>query len=93
MLRSANRYRALDETALFGSACRHEFPALFFNLKHGERYSLSMCTVCIIIHNRLAYAVYLIEQLVKQHQSAEMYITYDIACMLHKHLKVCVNMY
>ena len=39
MLRSNSRFRALDETALFGSACRHEFPAIFFNLKHGERYS------------------------------------------------------
>ena len=38
MLRSATRFRALDETALFGSACRHEFPAVFLNLKHEERY-------------------------------------------------------
>ena len=38
ILRSSTRYKALDETAIFGSACRHEFPALFFNLKHGERY-------------------------------------------------------
>ena len=38
MLRSSTRFRALDETAVFGSACRHEFPALFLNLKHGERY-------------------------------------------------------
>ena len=37
-LRSSQRYYALDETALFGSACRHEFPHMFLNLKHGERY-------------------------------------------------------
>ena len=37
MLRSATRYRALDETAVFGVACRHEFPVLFLNLKHGEK--------------------------------------------------------
>lgn len=37
MLRSANRYRALDETAVFGYCCRHEFPGEFVNLKHGER--------------------------------------------------------
>lgn len=36
-LRSLKRYKALDETALFGVACRHEFPAAFVNLKHGER--------------------------------------------------------
>ena len=41
MLRSATRFRALDETALFGSACRHEFPAVFLNLKHGEKYIYS----------------------------------------------------
>ena len=38
MLRSRSRFRALDETALFGSACRHEIPDVFCNLKHGERY-------------------------------------------------------
>ena len=41
MLRSSTRYRALEETAVFGSACRHEFPALFLNLKHGEKYVFS----------------------------------------------------
>ena len=38
MLRSAKRYKALDEIAIFGCACRHEFPCFFINLKHGERY-------------------------------------------------------
>ena len=38
VLRSSQRFRALDETAVFGSACRHEFPHMFLNLKHGERY-------------------------------------------------------
>ena len=38
VLRSANRYTALDETAVFGFCCRHEFPGMFVNLKHGERY-------------------------------------------------------
>ena len=37
-LRSHQRYSALDETAVFGSACRHEFPHLFIDLKHGERF-------------------------------------------------------
>ena len=39
MLRSSNRYKALDETGVFGSACRHEFPAKFLDMKHGERYT------------------------------------------------------
>lgn len=38
-LRSSTRYKALDETAVFGCACRHEFPLMFVNLKHGERYT------------------------------------------------------
>ena len=38
MIRSANRYKALDETAVFGFCCRHEFPGRFINLKHGERF-------------------------------------------------------
>ena len=37
-LRSSQRYHALDETAVLGTACRHEFPHMFINLKHGERY-------------------------------------------------------
>lgn len=36
-LRSRSRYAALDETAVFGSICRHEFPHRFLNMKHGER--------------------------------------------------------
>ena len=39
VLRSASRYHALDETDIFGCACRHEFPRMFVNLKHGERYT------------------------------------------------------
>ena len=37
VLRSSNRYKALDETAVFGCACRHAFPLMFIDLKHGER--------------------------------------------------------
>ena len=37
ILRSRHRYVALDETAVGGAACRHEFPLLFMNFKHGER--------------------------------------------------------
>ena len=37
-LRSASCYKALDETAVFGYACRHEFPERFLNLKYSERH-------------------------------------------------------
>ncbi len=36
-IRSKSRYAALDETAVFGSICRHEFPQRFISMKHGER--------------------------------------------------------
>ena len=35
-------YKALDETAVFGCSCRHEFPLLFTNLKHGERFVIKL---------------------------------------------------
>lgn len=37
-IRSKTRYRALDETAVFGSCCRHGCPRRFLSLKHGERF-------------------------------------------------------
>ena len=33
-LRSASWYHALDETGIFGCACRHEFPAILFAKKN-----------------------------------------------------------
>lgn len=47
-LRSSTRYHALDETALFGCGCRHEFPLKFFNLKHGERCVLVRVLIVIL---------------------------------------------
>lgn len=40
-LLSNSRFAALDETAVFGSICHHEFPLLFLNMKHGERLAKS----------------------------------------------------
>ena len=39
-VRSRSRYSALSETAIFGRACRHEFPKKFINMKHGERFKI-----------------------------------------------------
>ena len=92
-LRSSRRYHALDETALFGCTCRHEYPRLFINLRHGERSVFVQFTttgndlsshVCF----SLAYIVWLLEAL--QHQvspNVDMYVIYDIACSLVQHLK------
>jgi len=37
-IRSKSKAAKLDITATFGAACRHEFPLLFINMTHGERY-------------------------------------------------------
>ncbi len=42
---------------------------------------------CMYLY-RLSYAVYLIDALLEKHGTAEVYIMYDIACTLQKHLKV-----
>ena len=36
-LRSASKFKALDETAIFGYCCRHDFPGWFITLKHRKR--------------------------------------------------------
>lgn len=48
-LQSNVRYSKLDETAVMGAACRHEYPLLFLNLRHGERYYYYYCALVIII--------------------------------------------
>ena len=50
MLRSASRYKALDETGIFGYCCRHEFPHKFVHLKHGERYELFSLHLHVLVH-------------------------------------------
>jgi len=35
----------------------------------------------------------MIKELQKKHDKVEMYVMYDVACMLHKHLEVCASMY
>lgn len=39
-LRSHGRFSALDETAMMGVVCRHEYPLCFINLYHGEKFSI-----------------------------------------------------
>lgn len=63
MLRSANRYKALEETAVFGYCCRHEFPGEFINLKHGERL-VNISFVIIVIKNKKTDKIYLGQHMV-----------------------------
>ncbi|KAL3859476.1 hypothetical protein ACJMK2_009696 [Sinanodonta woodiana] len=71
-LRSKVKNKKLDVTAVFGSTCRHEFPYLFFNLKHGER---------------IGYSVFLLEKIVAENKNVDIHVMYDIACLLESHLK------
>lgn len=38
IIRSRARNAKLDIRGVFGSVCRHEYPVLFMDMKHGERY-------------------------------------------------------
>lgn len=73
-IRSRSRYTALSETAIFGRACRHEFPKRFINMKHGER---------------LAYPVWILNDLfdgITDSSSLQVHMLYDVACLLQSHL-------
>ncbi|XP_028412340.1 uncharacterized protein LOC114535157 [Dendronephthya gigantea] len=74
VLRSRTQFKALDETGVFGRACRHGFPKQFVNLKHGER---------------IAYAVWMLKEVVANcHPGTyDIKIMYDIGCLLTKHLQ------
>ena len=94
-LRSSSRYKALDETGLFGCACRHEFPVLFLDLKHGERYMYMYVNIkgnkitFFFTNFSLAYGEFILDRLIERStESVEIYVMYDIACTLYKHLKV-----
>ena len=46
--------------------------------------------VCVINLYRLSYAVYTLHALCRENANSHMVLLYDIACALHKHLKVHV---
>lgn len=50
---------------------------------------LCLCQV-VFIYFRLSYGEWMLEQLIeKSSNGCDIYVMYDIACSLHKHLKVC----
>ena len=91
-MRSNKRYKALDETAVMGSICRHEFPMRFINLLHGERFAcMNQCCKLspqTLDQHRIGYAVYMMECLQKIYPNHQINLLYDIACTLHRHLQV-----
>ncbi len=90
-----SRYKALDETALFGCACRHEFPHKFINLKHGERKvkNCGCAFYVILLLFRLGYAVWMLDKILQANRTSnyKIYVMYDIACSLYRHLNVSVK--
>lgn len=75
-IRSKAKNKKLSETAVFGATCRHDYPQKFFSLKHGER---------------LGYAVYLMKLLLNENNGQKMHVSYDIACLLKKHLQMTIK--
>ncbi|XP_068739812.1 uncharacterized protein [Montipora capricornis] len=73
-LRSKNKSKKLDETALFGASCKHEVPLKFFSLKRGEE---------------IGNAVFLLKWIKEMvdNKSIHVYFFYDIACVLGTHLR------
>ena len=37
-LHSRKRYKALEETGIFGAICQHDIPLKIINLKYGEKF-------------------------------------------------------
>uniref|UniRef100_H2YTB4 Uncharacterized protein n=1 Tax=Ciona savignyi TaxID=51511 RepID=H2YTB4_CIOSA len=72
-VRSKSKNKKLDVKGIFGCCCRHEFPKLFMDLKHGER---------------LGYPVFLLKKLLEQNSNTNVKVFYDIACRLEDHLRV-----
>ena len=102
-LRSKVKNAKLDETGVFGMACKHEHPRRFLNLKRGERYSKYPCqskfhTKFIKISrfsshfdlfSSLSNAVYLIKELQEDlGKNKRLLFMYDIGCKLKPHLEV-----
>ena len=47
----------------------------------------------VIFHLRLAYPVYMLQNIHAEKKNRKLIVLYDIACLLEKHLKVCIVMH
>ena len=52
-IRTRMRNAELHTRGVFGSVCRHEFPLLFMDMKHVERYSFIPKILCVVVCNRV----------------------------------------
>ena len=59
-------------------------------LLEDSRYEVQSFTLPII-YTRLAYAVWMLQKLIEAHSTtgSDVYIMYDVACSLSRHLHVC----
>ena len=61
-------------------------------MERSKHYFVSLEWWCVYSLCRLAYAVYMIDALMERHKCVDLYVTYDIACTLQRHLTVsCVQ--
>ncbi|KAH3769858.1 hypothetical protein DPMN_171139 [Dreissena polymorpha] len=72
VIRSKIMIKKLDITGVFGSVCKHDIPVMMLDMTHGER---------------LGYPAYILKK-VLQNRTSNLVVMYDIACTLHRHLKV-----
>ena len=69
---------------------------MFLNLKHGERYNCTYALLAImllyIVAERLSYSVWMLQEILAETRgkAIDLYIMYDVACILQKHLKVSI---
>ena len=81
-----------------GTACCHEIPLLFLNLKNGERLNLHINIIVLqsLYHApslyRIDYAVYVVKELKKLFPQHKPQLFYDISCTLYSHMKVAVSL-
>lgn len=50
----------------------------------------SCIMLLFVLFFRLGYAVFLIQLLLKENKNDKIHVSYDIACMLKRHIEVCV---
>ena len=74
-------------------ACKNEYivqgPKWSTVLIMETKYTLSTLPT---IYTRLAYAVWMLQKLIEAHSTtgSDVYVMYDIACSLSRHLQVCL---
>ncbi|KAH3788219.1 hypothetical protein DPMN_166353 [Dreissena polymorpha] len=72
VIRSKIKTKKLGITGVFGSVYKHDIPVMMLDMTHGER---------------LGYPAYILKKFL-QNRTSNLVVMYDIACTLHRHLKL-----